>query len=482
MIGPLNSFDQANSAWLKSSMRCAMYDIFRKLNKLGKYRTEIFEAGITNRHIQKLLADFVEKKMIIEKHVLTADHFKLAFARYFFIETVTDCGGEPVLDGELNGIQGVDEPLLPIIVVTRDKGPRQGYCKFGRKVSLDPRLMCLTYNPRELKRILERDHFGTGREEEDVSMGILSILAQPENYVETMGRFSLDSGSFNIVQKAFSGRDNQSITRIIFIRAYIHVLSRDSKNGRQWGQCDGQSQYMYNEIGKITLYNAYTFQDLWYRHRVDSKKGDEYKNLGSQFHCAWHNKLFKQRRPGPNENYPFIQQWINFLRSKNKPNHAIILEKAVSDIVAANGMRDLNSLIMHSFFFPKQKVACKDFGEIIPMKVMNGHDSQINQHARQIDHQLSVCRSRGQWEHIINYVLETGILTDMLLEAIMKVRILWCYIIIELCSPRMTMEKSEKRKAFLLNIHYNHLENYDERLRQLESTEAQRRPPQLHDL
>jgi hypothetical protein len=220
-----------------------------------------------------------------------------------------------------------------------------------------------------------------------------------------------------------------NLMAIIFIRGYIKYLCDISCAGRDFLSPMGNIQPMFDVLGAHVIVGNYTIRDLYYKYCSDYY--GSVKNYGKMFEINFFNEIKDWT------NVTYFGAWFSCLTSKGtkKKSYLSMLKLVTNDI----DLEKLGKLIMFSkstglvgaVVVSNENVVPPD--DLLMAVFMEKHlNLTVAESIHSLNRMIRSCDCKGAWYDILKFARENGIVSNFLLECLLKLRIFWCIRVKEL--------------------------------------------------
>jgi hypothetical protein len=437
MFNPGNGVNDCQAPWKRHACRMVYFEFKSYFDKIRDVRDEMERDGVVP--VNSFNIDcFVDR------------YFRHTFAGYFsrvsYVRLDEGDGYPNTQAGEMLNYQS-----QPVVVVTRQKSPRYGRCQFLRPLNMDATQLLLERNMLMQNRaagVAHGDHDEDGANAaafDGAANRFSNVLSQlPCNWKTAHEAYKLNY-NFSFISICLR-ETGVSVASYIMLRGFIQVLAEMSVKGRNWMTSTGAGVSNFNRIAAIKMYEDYSYRDLHYHDREKFK--NHMKNFGNLFKID-----FWVDNPKVDE-LGFFEAWIQKLaENRTDKSRLDCLINTIDDL----DLNRLGQLIVYS----KDK---KNTHVIPPVELhvevsMEKHNADK---VKEMNRSVRRCNNIESWCKTLQLCKDRGVLTNMFLQSIMKLRILWC------TKYKMFVNLVENKPLAdalvleLRNMHYNHSLNINE--------------------
>lgn len=211
---------------------------------------------------------------------------------------------------------------------------------------------------------------------------------------------------------------------MIFIRGYLHIMWKQSVEGRSWKYSTGYGTDNFQLIGDIPIFQNYTIKNLVF-------EGDEW-DLQCKNYCAKFMVNFCHHGTSFLTKENFFDTWINNLlneketkatstgRKKRKPQESgfcTLLKKIKNELGDQHSI--YAELFLHSYTAEEdnQRPAPNPTGFVFDF---------FTEENEGMNRLLGQCNTKKQWESCLQYAINNHCCSKTFVECIFKTRISWC--------------------------------------------------------
>jgi hypothetical protein len=428
MFNPGQLNETISIAWKRLSCRTVFL-------AMREYFTKIFECRLQleSARVRAIPLDAFPSAEISANRV--DEHFAIYFSRemYKFGNGVDDYpdtfAGQSILPSR-----------RPLVFLTRKKTPRHSRCRFLVPIGIDA-----NHLTREgMEEIAARTHER-------------NVENPPSNHQLYLCRFVIESNDDVFLLYTALKKSNQfSFTRLhlqesfnvnspltcCFLRGMIQAMADTSWNGRDFNAHMNFAD-MCDTVGQIHIYGMYNWSHLFYNDGLRYKTW--MRNLSKRFSLSFFKTV-------PDwEDRTYLQEWLRQLKLKTCKD---LLVKATDDL----DWDGIGELLLYS----KRNNTHEAVNTDIDPRQRRTNITLFKQNPNQIrilDGMIMKCRQKSDWRACLSYARINGIVTPLLLESMMKLRIRWCYHERKLLEERYDTNLVSRRIDVMQEMHHDATED-----------------------
>jgi hypothetical protein len=421
------------NSWKHNSGRIVYMMLHQYIDHIRLERKRLEETTSTTIRNDSFPLNAIEKNRIMESIVM-----------YYIRKTRSNWFFQNRRDGLLmrypNTFDGnsINLEERSVIMFTRKTTARVNRCRLMVWIDIDPNH--LTPSGQRRLRDQARDASIT------INQGVCDFLVEHEDEVSaTLMKFGKNPKYFNyqyICIQITSGSNN--ILSYFFIRAWLGILARKSRNGRDFRITSGVTVADLEEIADIKIWGEYRFRDLFYRGHagkpfIQSPCGNFLNNSSKKFFAnfaknitCWGNNSYFDEWDKTFDNKGALKRHrghvdsvddISDTRDPSPMKYKRMLHRAMSDFSRVE-LEGLSSLLLYA---KKKNTTTAPRSNEVPLIEVPLLKTNIEERL-ELDRRLRECTSRRHWVFCIDFVRKHGILTELFLETLVKTRIRFVYL------------------------------------------------------